>query len=53
MPAYAITYVAICVSLYFLAFAVVSIDGFFTGISMHLIGCLRDLADMVAETDDR
>lgn len=51
MPAYALTYIAFCISLYFLAFAVVSIDGFFMGISLNLIGCLRDLTDMIADID--
>lgn len=53
MPAYPITYLAFCVSLYFLAFAVVSIDGFFMGISLHEIGCLQDLIDMVSDIDEQ
>lgn len=52
MPAYAITYVAFCISLYFMAFAVVSIDGFFMGICLHLTGCMRDLMDMISGIDD-
>lgn len=52
MPAYALTYIAFRISLYFMAFAVVSVDGFFMGISLNIVACLQDLTDMISEIDN-
>lgn len=51
LPAYVLTYFASCVSLYFMAYTVVSIDSFFMGMCLHIIACLNDLMDSFTQLD--